>query len=165
MLLTMSMNNSENQIIDEIISLMQRDDSVDAPQDAVKWSKNIFRTRAVAPKKSLVQKVLAVLQMDLSPNKAAFGERSAGTGQERQMLFTAGESGIDLRIKEAEKGFIVRGQILGEGFADATVKFGEFETVASELGEFSFTGIPGGEYDMTLKTGETEITIEKLEIK
>jgi hypothetical protein len=165
MLLTMSINNSEKQIIDEIISLMQRDDSVDAPQDAIKWSKNIFRTRAVAPKLSLVQKVLAVLQMDLSPNKAAFGERSAGAGQERQVLFAADENSIDLRIKEGEKGFIVRGQILGEGFAGASVKFGDFETVASEMGEFSFTDIQGGEYDMTLKTGETEITIEKLEIK
>ncbi|MET0752170.1 MAG: hypothetical protein ABWZ66_02305 [Pyrinomonadaceae bacterium] len=159
------MNNSEKQIIDKIISLMQRDDSVDAPQDAIKWSKNIFRTRAVAPKQSLVQKVLAVLQMDLSPNKAAFGERSGGAAQERQMLFEAGENGIDLRIKEDEKGFGVRGQILGEGFAGASIEFGDFETVASELGEFSFTDIPGGEYDMTLKIGETEITIEKLRIK
>ncbi len=165
MLLTMSINNSEKQIIDEIISLMQRDDSIDAPQDAIKWSKNIFRTRAVAPKRSLVQKVLAVLQIDLSPNKAAFGERSAGAAQERQMLFAAGENGIDLRIKEGEKGFIVRGQILGEGFAGAIVKFGDFEVVATELGEFSFTGIPGDEYDMTLKTAEAEITIEKLQIK
>lgn len=165
MLLTMSMNNSEKQIIDEIISLMQRDDSVDAPQDAIKWSKNIFRTRAVAPKQSLVQKVLAVLQMDLSPNKVAFGERSASAAQEHQMLFSAGENGIDLRIKEGEKDFSVRGQVLGEGFAGAIVKFGDFETVASELGEFSFTGIPGGEYDMTLKMGETEITIKELQIK
>jgi len=165
MLLTMSMNNSENQIFDEIISLMRRDDSVDAPQDAVKWSKNIFRARAVEPKKSLVQKVLAVLQMDLSPNKAAFGERSAGVGQERQMLFSAGENGIDLRIKEDDKGFIVRGQILGEGFAGASIKFGEMEANIDETGEFSFADVPTGKYDMTLKTGETEITIENLEIK
>lgn len=164
MLLTLSMKNTEKQIIDEIISLMQRDDSVDAPQDALKWSKNIFRARAVAPKKSLVQKVLAVLQLDLSPDKAAFGERSTGAGQERQMLFAAGENSIDLRIKEGEKGFIVRGQILGENFAAATIKFGEFETVTSEIGEFSFANVAGGKYDMTLKTGATEITIENLEI-
>jgi hypothetical protein len=165
MLLTMSINNSEKQIINEIINLMQHDDSVDAPQDAIKWSKNIFRTRAVEPKQSLVQKILAVLQMDLSPNKAAFGERSAGAAQERQMLFEAGENGIDLRIKEGEKGFNVRGQILGEGFAGGTIKLGDFETSANELSEFSFTDIPGGEYSLTLKTAETEITIENLEIK
>jgi len=165
MLLTMSINNSEKQIINEIINLMQTDDSVDAPHDAIKWSKNIFRTRAVEPKKSLVQKFLAVLQMDLAPNKAAFGERSAGASQEHQMLFSAGENGIDLRIKEGEKGFFVRGQILGEGFAGATIKLGDFETVASEISEFSFADIPGGEYNMTLKTDATEVTIENLEIK
>lgn len=165
MLLTMSINNSEKQIFDEIINLMQTDDSVDAPHDAIKWSKNIFRTRATEPKKSLVQKFLAVLQMDLAPNKAAFGERSAGTAQERQMLFSAGENGIDLRIKEDEKGFIVRGQILGEGFAGAAVKIGDFETVANELSEFSFADVPGGEYDLTLDTGATEVTIVNLEIK
>ena len=103
MLLAMSINNSEKQILEEIINLMMKDDSADAPEDAVKWSKNLFRTRAAAePKKSLVQKVLAILQMDLAPNKAAFGERSAGTAQERQMLFQAGESNaVDLRIRHA----------------------------------------------------------------
>lgn len=165
MLLTMSINNSEKQIINEIINLMQTDDSVDAPQDALKWSKNIFRTRAVQPKQSFVQKILAVLQMDLSPNTAAFGERSAGAAQERQMLFQAGESGIDLRIKEDEKGFAVRGQILGEGFTGTTVRLGDFETTTSELSEFSFSDVPGGVYDMTLVAGETEITVKNLEIK
>jgi hypothetical protein len=165
MLMTMSINNSEKQIINEIIALMQRDESTDAPQDAIKWSKNIFRTRAAQPAKSFVQKILAVLQMDLAPNKAAFGERSASAAQERQMLFEAGENGIDLRIKAGEKGFAVKGQILGEGFANANVKLGDFEAKTGELSEFSFTEIPAGKYDLTLSSGETEITIENLEIK
>lgn len=166
MLLAMSINNSEKQILDEIIRLMQRDESIDAPQDAIKWSKNLFRTRqAAAPKKSFVQKVLAVLQMDLAPNKAAFGERSAGTDEARQMLFEAGENGIDLRIKETEKGFVVKGQILGEGFASSVVKLGDLETKTNELSEFFFTNVPNGKYDLTLQSGETEITIENLEIK
>jgi len=165
MLMTMSINNSEKQIINEIIALMQRDESTDAPQDAIKWSKNIFRTRAVEPAKSFVQKILAVLQMDLAPNKAAFGERSASAAQERQMLFEAGENGIDLRIKEGEKGFALKGQILGEGFANSTVRLGDFEAKTGELSEFSFTDIPTGKYDLTLYSGETEITIENLEIK
>src|ERR1044072_2344307 len=108
MLLTMTMKNSEKQFLEEIVSLMQRDESVDAPQDAIKWSKNLFRTRAAEPKKSFVQKILAVLQVDLAPNKAACGERSAAAAQERQMLFEAGDNGIDLRIKETEKGFVVK---------------------------------------------------------
>jgi hypothetical protein len=165
MLMTMSINNSEKQIINEIIALMQRDESTDAPQDAIKWSKNIFRTRAAQPAKSFVQKILAVLQMDLAPNKAAFGERSASAAQERQMLFGAGENGIDLRIKAGEKGFALKGQILGEGFANSTVRLGDFEAKTGELSEFSFTDIPTGKYDLTLYSGETEITIKNLEIK
>lgn len=156
------MTNGNENLINKIVSLMETDSSADAPQDSLKWAKNIFRSRAVEPKKSLVQKVLAVLKIDLSPNKAAFGERSAASSQARQMLFSAGEIGIDLRISETEKGSNLRGQILGEGFANCTIKLGEFETVSNELSEFSFAKISGGEYDLTLKTDETEIVIESL---
>ena len=165
MLMAMSINNSEKQILEEIITLMQRDESVDAPQDAIRWSKNLFRTRTAQPAKTFVQRILAVLQMDLSPNQAAFGERSAGTAEARQMLFEAGENKIDLRIKEVEKGFDLKGQILGEGFANSTVKLGDFETKTNQLSEFSFSEIPVGRYDLTVNSGETEIAIENLEIK
>ena len=104
----LGMTNENENLINKIVSLMETDSSVDAPTDAIKWAKNIFRTRAVEPKKSLVQKVLAVLQIDLSPNKAAFGERSASGAQARQMLFQAGDNSIDLRIAETEKGFNLR---------------------------------------------------------
>lgn len=144
---------------------METDKSIKAPQDAIKWATNIFRTRASAPKQSLGQKILAVLQMDLSPGKAAFGERSASASETRQMLFSAGENSIDLRIAKTEKGFNVRGQILGEGFANCTVKLGEFETVSNELSEFSFNEVQSGKYDLTLQTDKTEVVIENLEIE
>ncbi|CAN5498648.1 hypothetical protein BH10ACI1_BH10ACI1_19740 [soil metagenome] len=162
--MTLLMNNGNENLINKIVHLMETDISIDAPQDAVKWAKNIFRTRAVEPKKSLIQKVLAVLQMDLSPNKAAFGERSASAGKARQMLFAAGDASIDLRISESEKGFSLRGQILGEGFANCTIKLGEFETKSNDLSEFSITEINGGKYDLSLQTSEAEIVIENLEI-
>ena len=54
----MSKNNDHK--INEIIGLMQTDESIDAPNDAIQWSKNIFRTRAIEPKKSVVERVLAV---------------------------------------------------------------------------------------------------------
>lgn len=163
MALTGLMNNGNENLINKIVSLMEADKSVDAPSDSIKWAKNIFRTRE--PQKSLIQKVLAVLQMDLSPNKAAFGERSASGAAARQMLFSAGEIGIDLRITSGEKGSILRGQILGEGFANCTVKVGEFQTKSNELSEFSFAEIPHGKYHLILQTSETKIVIENLEIQ
>ena len=144
---------------------MQRDDSIDAPADAIRWSKNIFLTRAAKSKTSIVQKVLAVLQMDLSPNRAAFGERSASASQARQMLFQAGENALDIRITKTKKGFDLRGQILGANFAKAVVKIGEFQTTADETSEFRLTAIPAGKYNLTVRSGEKEIVIEDLEIK
>ena len=147
---------------------MQADKSFDAPTDAVRWSKNIFRTRTIEPKKSIVERVLAVLQMDLSPNRAAFGERSASASQARQMLFQAGDASIDLRIKPNEKGLNVQGQILGADFADCLVRIfnntDSFENRANELSEFNFAEVPSGTYNLSLRSGSKEIVIENLEL-
>jgi len=145
---------------------MQTDDSADAPAEAVKWTKNIFRTRVVEQPKSLVKKVLAVLQIDLAPNKAAFGERSASAGSARQLLFDAGEHQIDLRITGVNKGFRLNGQVLGAGFAGAEVKLFNAEkslTVNSnDLSEFSFEKISKGTYTLSLTFVDKEIIIENI---
>jgi hypothetical protein len=158
-----TMNNSDENV-KKIIRLMQMDDSTDAPEDAVEWSKNLFRTRAFEPKKSVVEKIRAVLKLDLSANRPVFGERSASAGQGRQMLFEAGENGVDLRISEGENGLTVRGQILGEDFAGAAVRFGDLTAETNELGEFRFENLPAGTYDLTIRTAEREIVLEEIEL-
>ena len=163
---TGTMNNED--LLNKIVQLMQTDNSADAPADAVQWSKNLFRSRAAEPEKSLLRRVLAVLQVDLSPDKAAFGERSASASQVRQMLFAAGGNLIDLRIAKVNKGFKVSGQILGEGFAGAEVKlFNEgknFTVKSNELSEFSFDKIAKGKYTLSLIFKDKEIIIENIEI-
>jgi hypothetical protein len=165
MSLLSTMKNRDENLVEKIIRLMETDQSVDAPKDSIKWAKNIFRTRTVEIKKSVFQNILAVLKIDLSPNKAAFGERSASASQARQMLFSAGENGVDLRISEGEKGFTVRGQVLGEGFANCTIKLNDFQTVTNELSEFSFSNIPSGKYNLILQTDDIGIAIKDLDIK
>jgi hypothetical protein len=163
---TGTMNNEE--ILKRIVHLMHTDDSADAPADAVQWSKNLFRARAAEPKQSLVQKIAAVLQIDLAPQKAVFGERSASSGAVRQMLFTAGEAQIDLRIAPEDKGFKVAGQVLGEDFAGAQAKlFNEsknFSAKFNELSEFSFEKIAKGKYTLSLIFKDKEILVENIEI-
>ena len=163
---TRTMNNED--LINKIASLMQTDDSSDAPADAVKWTKNLFRSRAAHPKKSLVSKILAVLQVDLAPNKAVFGERSASASGVRQMLFVAGENHVDLRIARIGKGFKVSGQILGEDFAGAEIEFFNaekiFTTKSNELSEFVFEKILKGQYTLTLQIPGKEIIVENIEI-
>lgn len=140
MLRSMSIKNSNQQNIERIINLMQTDDSIDAPNDAIKWSKNIFRTRAVEPKKSLVKKIVAVLQIDLSKNQTAFGERFSGAKNYKQIFAEAGEYAIDLRIEKAEKGWNLHGQVLGEIAPKSVIRFegrdSVFEAEIDEFGEF-----------------------------
>jgi len=161
-----TMNNEE--LTSKIVHLMQTDNSSDAPADSVKWAKNLFRARAARPEKSLVQKVLAVLQMDLSPGQTAFGERSASASAVRQMLFSAGDDKIDLRITKNKRGFTVAGQILGGDFDGAEISFFNenrtFTTKSNKLSEFKFENIAKGKYNFSLTSKIKEIVIENIEI-
>lgn len=160
---------STERKLQQIIDLMQRDDSVDAPADAVRWSSNLFRSRATEPRKSIIQKVAAVFQMEIAANKPVFGERSASTSQIRQMLFKAGDNAIDIRIEPKGKHFSVRGQVLGDGFAGAGIKLFndtvELETQASDLGEFGLEAVAAGRYELSIHAGTVEITLKALEIE
>lgn len=152
-----------------MIDLMQRDLSVDAPADSIRWASNLYRMRSVEPKQSLVQKIAAVLQMEIAPNKAAFGERSASASQVRQMLFKAGDNAIDVRIEAKDDAVSIRGQILGEGLSGAQVRlFNEinsYETVSSEISEFSIDGIEPGQYELTVTGDAVEITLKTLTLE
>ncbi len=160
---------STEKKLQNIIDLMRRDDSVDAPPDSIKWASNLFRTRAKQPKQSIVKKLAAVLQMDLAPNRAAFGERSATASQVRQMLFRADENAIDLRIEPVKKGFGVHGQILGEGFAAVTVELSDdtntFRTRTSETSEFRFDDVRAGRYELLIQSEAVEINLKAIDIE
>jgi hypothetical protein len=162
------MKMSTKHINEQILDLMGRDDSVDAPRDSIKWARNLFRSRVAEPKASIVQRVLAVLTADLAPNRAAFGERSGTAGQARQMLFAAGDNSIDLRIMETDGLFQIRGQILGKGFEGGNIELASHESRYSaslnDLSEFGLDGVEKGAYTLTLTGGETEIAIEGLEL-
>ncbi|MEP6902706.1 MAG: hypothetical protein ABJA66_13220 [Actinomycetota bacterium] len=165
---TNEMNNEHEDLLGKIVNLMQTDKSADAPADSIRWSKNLFRAHAAAPKKSLVRRVLAVLQMDLSPDKAVFGERSASPSEVRQMLFGAGNNSIDLRITKAKIRFTIAGQILGEDFTGAEIELANaeksFKTKANKISEFKFENISKGKYTLSLTLKDKEIVIENIEI-
>ena len=143
---------------------MQTDKLEPAPADANNWSKNIFRSRAIEPRTSMVDRVLAVLRIDLTAGTPAFGERSGTPSMVRQLLFDAGRNSIDLRVGDSDDGLTVQGQVLGEGFAGALVSLGEFETRANEMSEFKFTGLPKGTYSLAVQSENQEIVIGTLEV-
>ena len=160
------MNDPQNDRLDKIVSLMRSDDSVDAPAESVKWAKNIFRTRQKQP--SLVDRLVASLQMDLRPGIAATGERSDGAAAARQMLFNAGEHAIDLRVEAENSHVTVRGQVLGVGFAGGTATLSTADIVRTaninDMSEFSFERVPKGYYNLAFASADREIVIEAVDL-
>ncbi|MEO7539514.1 MAG: hypothetical protein ABIV21_05775 [Pyrinomonadaceae bacterium] len=161
------MRMTQEQRLEHIISRMQGDTAVDAPAETMQYVKNLFRVR-MPESKSVLERVLAMIKIDLAPNRAAFGERSAGEGQARQLLFEAGENAVDLRIKAADEKFDIRGQILGGGFENAAIEItgqvGTFAATTSDTSEFKLTGVPAGIYAMTISSDDTELVVEELTI-
>ena len=151
-----------------IIELIGRDDSVDAPADSLRWASNLFRTRAAEPKLSFVKKLAAVFQMEIAPDRPAFGERSATTSMVRQMLYRAEDNAVDIRIEKAKKGFKIYGQILGKGFENASVRLADdnrtFEATANNTSEFGIDGVPAGQYELTIHGTSVEITLKGISV-
>ena len=156
-----------NEKIDKILDLMRTDDSVDAPADSVKWVKNLFRVRQPA-ERSIIEKIWAVLQIDIGPGEPVFGERSSAAGLGRQVLFTAGETSIDLRIAAGKRDVSIRGELVGEGLTGAAVHLrsdeGNYESTADGEGEFKFERVAPGVYELQIKTSTTLIAIETLKL-
>jgi hypothetical protein len=156
-----------NEKLEKIISLMERDDSVAAPADSIRWAKNLFAAHAIT-KPSLLRRLVATLQAELKPNAVILGERSASAQQERQMLFVAGDVGVDLRIAETKKKFRLRGQTLSETFEPVKVLLssdsGSIEANIVNGDEFTFDSLVGGVYTLAISSLETEIVIEDLSI-
>jgi len=159
---------STEKNLNNILELMQRDDSIDAPADSIRWASNLFRSRASESKPSLIKKLVAVLQMEIAPNKPAFGERSASTTSVRQILYRADDNAVDLRIEKGKKGFTIRGQVLGEGFDGSKASLSDdikiFETISNESSEFRYENVPGGNYRLTIRGSKVEIELKGVDI-
>jgi hypothetical protein len=163
------MNNPQDQLLEHIVRRMADDKAIDAPADAVKYVKNLYRTRMTQPEASIIRRVFAVLKADLAPNRAAFGERSAAAGQARQILFESGNNAVDIRIKASGKGFDISGQILGEGFENGEIEIANSEkSITASLDndcEFKLSDVPAGEYSLAARSHTLEIFVEQIILK
>ena len=148
---------------------MADDKAIDAPADVIKYAKDLYRTRVAEPRMSIVHRILAAVKMDLSPDRAAFGERSATGGQARQILLDAGQNAIDLRVMGSGKKFDLRGQVLGGGFENGVIEIsGPDSTHQADLdaaSEFELSGIPAGEYSLAIRNETAEIFVERIILK
>ncbi|MDT7807358.1 MAG: hypothetical protein QOJ70_1171 [Acidobacteriota bacterium] len=154
-----------------LASLMRADVSLDAPPEVVAGVVRMFRARkAHASEPGLLRRLVAALTFDSSSLQPAFGVRSGQAAPARQLLFSAGDFDVDLRLAPGGDGWTVSGQVLGPcRSGEVEVVMGDGQTAAratlNEFCEFTLPPQPEGAYTLRLRLEETEIEIPELSLR
>ena len=150
------------------IGLMRSDKMEDAPDYAIKRAFKIMPRKVVVETPSLLQKILAVLSFDSASSTPAYGVRSSAATKSRQLIFSANEMEIDLRITQQGNEWVISGQILGEcenGRAVLTGESVKAESAINDLCEFKLPPIKEGAYSLKIFVEDTEIEIPEVVVK
>jgi hypothetical protein len=121
----------------------------------------------------LFQRWLATLTFDSRAQLVTSGLRSASEeGQRQQLIYTTETAEIALNIYPGrpDENLMVTGQIFPVAdtpthvFSIQLLRHADEVALAAadELGEFTFTDIPAGEYDMVVSAGQYEVVIPSL---
>ena len=155
-----------------LAALMRADTSEDAPAALVADVVRMFRARrpAEASAPGLLRRLVAALTFDSSSLTPAFGVRSGQAAPARQLLFSAGDLDVDLRLAQGPEGWTVSGQVLGPCRGGEVELLGaEGSKAASaalnELCEFALAPRPEGSYTLRLRFDGTEVEIPELSLK
>jgi hypothetical protein len=164
-------SQSSRHIPDEqsLIELMQTDDSQDAPAHVINRAIRAFRAErlsSASPASSLRRRVVATLRFDSAQQPFAFGQR-AGQTSERELLYDAGDTTLEVRVDHSEAGWSVGGQVLGpytggeveiEGATDSA------STGLNELCEFTLPPVEEGVYLLILRLDDIEVEVPGLDL-
>lgn len=163
--------NVEAARVERMVNAMRADDSRDAPPAVLARAVQLFRTRAVAPAPSLVQRIVAALRFESTPLTPAFGLRGESAAI-RQLIYTAGDSAgdsaidIDLRIEPAAEGWQVSGQLLGDDLGPGVARLHgaafSAEAPIDALSTFTLPPAPTAIYTLTLTWPALDIVVDHL---
>jgi hypothetical protein len=115
-----------------------------------------------------LRRLIAVPVLDAASGfGAAPGVRAAGASP-RQLLFRAEACEVDVRISARGAAWSVAGQVFGAPDArEVVLAAADGAPRTAELGptgEFGFTGVTPGRYQLTVRTAELEIVIPSVEV-
>lgn len=152
--------------LERVTTLMRADTSEDAPRDLVFNAVRLFDARRAAPERpGRLRRLVASLTFDSLVPAHAFGVRSAQSATTRQMIFSAGDLDVDLRLSQGGDGWTIAGQLLGaceEGRTVTLAARGGDEVARADLNdmcEFALPPVPAGDYTLRLNAGGVEIEI------
>jgi hypothetical protein len=162
--------------LQQVIALMRTDQTEDAPHNAVAHAMNLFRTRkasveAASSKDSLGRRILAALSFDSLTVAPAHGVRSGEATAARQLLFSAGENDLDVRLTPAGETWVVSGQVLGNCRGGAIeLESAEDDNVVAaatlnDVCEWTLPAVPTGSYRLRVRLGDTEVEVPELDLR
>jgi hypothetical protein len=150
----------------KVVALMRSDRESDAPRDLLAYAKAVF-SRVRHSNDSVLRRLVAALTFDSLTSKPEFAVRSGSIGT-RQLLFSAEDNDLDLRIASHENGRLISGQILGPPCAGGEVELrgpsGTTSVKLNQLCEFTMPVVPPGNYSLRLKLSDIEIEVPELEV-
>jgi hypothetical protein len=155
--------------VEHLTQIMRSDNSEDAPRDLLAGALNLFRARPA--REGFLRRVVAALSFDSGALRPAFGVRSGQASSSRQLLFSAGDVDVDLRLAPGEEGWAVSGQVLGEcggGWAELGGAQEEGRAARAELNElceFALPAVPAGSYTLRLRLDDLLVEIPDLNLR
>jgi hypothetical protein len=159
----------------KIKTIAASDDSIAPPSWVFKRAVRIFETARRPRLAARVGQAIASLVFDSLARPALAGVRSTETAN-RQLLYSAGDYTVDLQVAVAEHARAdLIGQVLMEGEATFDSVSGlkldiarggnvVFSVTTDEMGEFKFSGLEYGVYDLRVELSEGSITVPDLPI-
>lgn len=149
--------------LQQLIAMMRSDSTTDGPRDVLTAAINIFSQG----KRSPLRRIVALLTFDSRNAGPAFGTRSL-LATSRQMLYSAEDTDLDLRITVQNDECILAGQIIGpacmEGRVEISGAAGRLEATLNEECEFTLPPIPVGVYSLTVRMLDLQIEIPELKL-
>jgi len=148
----------------QLVIMMRTDTAADAPRDVLMSAISLFSPQRKRP----LPRIIATLIFDSRKAGPAFGMRSLRMTS-RQLLYSAPQTDLDLRIAIQNEECVVAGQVIRDGCAGGLVEIsgatGTAEASLNELCEFKLPAIPVGNYSLKVRMSDVEIEIPELELK
>ncbi|HEU4796885.1 MAG TPA: hypothetical protein VFT02_14715 [Pyrinomonadaceae bacterium] len=150
--------------LQHLVVTMRSDTAEDAPAELLRSAINTFSPERQSP----VRRITAILTFDSRSSGSAFGLRSIRTAS-RQLLYSAQDTDLDLRITIQNEQCILTGQIIREvcveGLVEIIGETGSAAATLNELCEFALPPIPTGNYALKVRMPDVEIEIPDLDLK
>lgn len=159
---------NEYERLERLIALMRSDNSEDAPGDVISNAIGLFRDHVTSREPPVLRYLVAELIFDSLSMAPAFGVRS-GQAPSRQLIYSAEENDIDLRLTFDNEMWVVSGQILREDCGGGRVEIdgpgGVRSAALNETCEFVLPAVSPGNYVLRVSIPDVLVEIPQLELK